>query len=587
MAGIIVKETVVEKDPTIISEVVALPGIKGEKGDPFTYDDFTPEQIAELQRPATEAAAVANAAAQRAEAAAESVQGAVEDAEQASQSAQQAATEAQEAVTNANTTIGKAEIAINNANTAAETANTAVESVNKLETRVEQAESTRVQSEKQRQTAETNRAKSEQQREANETQRQEKFAQIESDATTLKNSLNEAEAQRVSAENAREEAETQRETAEQNRETEFSEIKTEAETLISQTTEAKNAATEAATSATNAAGAANTAAGLANEAAENANQAAESIENMFSGKRMGRIYLKYNRTQQQYIVPIGIWAEEDYIYLAIWGESILCLSWNGELIWVYRLWCTTGKTITVKGDYLYQFGNNNGTIYKINRYTGKTELSNKNDSVSYSEQKNKIYNVNGTIYCFSAISKSLYTLNENTLELVDTGLYSGEISGCDINVDFITICAQNKLMKFSTELEELSSFDYSEKVTLLKDKDVFIYSHECSPDYTFIQPHNSYYTWLASYSGTNFLDNYYLNTKFGRGTSVICLTKINREYKNIPQLLTDNLKTNARVNLLYKDDIAISNNGVCLAGFFLNRNFMCYLSTDYIKIEIL
>lgn len=32
-------------------------GDRGEKGDPFTYDDFTEDQIAELQRPATEAAA--------------------------------------------------------------------------------------------------------------------------------------------------------------------------------------------------------------------------------------------------------------------------------------------------------------------------------------------------------------------------------------------------------------------------------------------------------------------------------------------------------------------------------------------------
>lgn len=39
-------------------------GVKGEKGDPFTYDDFTESQIAELQRPATEAAAVANKAAE-------------------------------------------------------------------------------------------------------------------------------------------------------------------------------------------------------------------------------------------------------------------------------------------------------------------------------------------------------------------------------------------------------------------------------------------------------------------------------------------------------------------------------------------
>lgn len=32
-------------------------GPQGEKGEPFTYDDFTKDQIAELQRPATEAAA--------------------------------------------------------------------------------------------------------------------------------------------------------------------------------------------------------------------------------------------------------------------------------------------------------------------------------------------------------------------------------------------------------------------------------------------------------------------------------------------------------------------------------------------------
>lgn len=279
-----VQEQVVVPDPVVAKEVVALPGEKGDKGDPFTYDDFTPEQIAELQRPATDAAAVAIASAQRAEKAADNVQSAVEDAEQASQSAQKAATAAQEAVKNANTAIGKTETAINNANTATEQANAAVESVNALEERVEQAEATRVQSERGRQENEVSRNFSEQQREANETERKQKFSQIESDATALKNSLNEAEAQRVSAENAREEAETQRETAEQERTTQFSEIKTEVETLISQTTEAKNAANTAATSANNAASAANTAAesateaaAVANQAAEKANKAAESI----------------------------------------------------------------------------------------------------------------------------------------------------------------------------------------------------------------------------------------------------------------------------------------------------------------------
>lgn len=63
---IIVHEQVVVPDAVVVEEMVALPGEKGDKGDPFTYDDFTPEQIAELQRPATEAAAVANQAAEKA-----------------------------------------------------------------------------------------------------------------------------------------------------------------------------------------------------------------------------------------------------------------------------------------------------------------------------------------------------------------------------------------------------------------------------------------------------------------------------------------------------------------------------------------
>ena len=63
---IIVHEQVVVPDAVVVEEMVALPGEKGDKGDPFTYDDFTPEQIAELQRPATEAAKVANEAAEKA-----------------------------------------------------------------------------------------------------------------------------------------------------------------------------------------------------------------------------------------------------------------------------------------------------------------------------------------------------------------------------------------------------------------------------------------------------------------------------------------------------------------------------------------
>lgn len=42
--------------PSTMEAEVLLPYIKGDKGDAFTYSDFTEEQIAELQRPATEAA---------------------------------------------------------------------------------------------------------------------------------------------------------------------------------------------------------------------------------------------------------------------------------------------------------------------------------------------------------------------------------------------------------------------------------------------------------------------------------------------------------------------------------------------------
>ena len=53
-------------------------GEKGDKGDPFTYADFTPEQIAELQKPATDAAETANTAAQDANTAAEAANEAVQ-----------------------------------------------------------------------------------------------------------------------------------------------------------------------------------------------------------------------------------------------------------------------------------------------------------------------------------------------------------------------------------------------------------------------------------------------------------------------------------------------------------------------------
>ena len=56
-------------------------GDKGEKGDPFTYNDFTEDQIAGLQRPATEAAAKADKAAKNANDAADTANAAAKAVE--------------------------------------------------------------------------------------------------------------------------------------------------------------------------------------------------------------------------------------------------------------------------------------------------------------------------------------------------------------------------------------------------------------------------------------------------------------------------------------------------------------------------
>lgn len=64
-----------------------LKGEPGEKGVAFTYDDFTPEQIQELQKPATDAAAAANQAAESATQAAQSANQATESANTAAENA--------------------------------------------------------------------------------------------------------------------------------------------------------------------------------------------------------------------------------------------------------------------------------------------------------------------------------------------------------------------------------------------------------------------------------------------------------------------------------------------------------------------
>ena len=158
----IVHEQVVVPDPVVAKEVVTLPGEKGDKGDPFTYDDFTPEQIAELQRPATEAAAVANQSAEKANKAATDIKAlgdtlTAEEAKRESAESSRASAESERAeaevqretsfsqmqttleglitdtrtaTSNANTAAGNAENAATAANNSATLANAAADKAN-------------------------------------------------------------------------------------------------------------------------------------------------------------------------------------------------------------------------------------------------------------------------------------------------------------------------------------------------------------------------------------------------------------------------------------------------------------------------
>lgn len=156
------------------------------KGEPFTYEDFTPEQIEALQKPAVDAATRADGAAQ-----------------------------------SANTAAG-------NANTAAQNANNVANSVAELETTIAQKEQARNLAENARASAEQDRASSEQQRQKAEQSR-----------VT-------AEEERGTNESARQQAEQSRQQAGQSRVSEFNALKQNAVTA----TEKANTAAQKAEVAT-------------------------------------------------------------------------------------------------------------------------------------------------------------------------------------------------------------------------------------------------------------------------------------------------------------------------------------------------
>ena len=183
---------------------------KGDKGDAFTYDDFTPEQIEELQRPASEAAVVALAAAKGADASAVLADKAREAVLQTETTVQNNEAVRQQNETdrergyitftqNATELMGQMEASKTEADQAAAAANSAAETTLKTNEDIIKAETSRVE-------AETSRAAEEKKRVSAETSRQE-----------AENSRNVAENERKLAETARSENESSRLSSEESR----------------------------------------------------------------------------------------------------------------------------------------------------------------------------------------------------------------------------------------------------------------------------------------------------------------------------------------------------------------------------------
>lgn len=299
-------------------EIAVANGFEGTEAEwleslKMTYSDLTPEQIAELQRPATESAQNANSAAEGAINATNKVQAAVDAAEKAAASAEQSVTKVEEAVQTANATNeavtkaeedrvlaenqrvsaedareqaeaereatfttlqGQIEEAVENANGAVTTAEGilqtaqqanslaqgAVESANQATQKANQATAEANEATKSITTLEANIESAETKRVSSENSRVSAEAERESAEESRKQAEQgraTAEQGRVSAESNRTTAEQGRASAEQQRVTEFATLKQESETATTN----------------------------ANEAAEKANKAAEGIDEKIEGKQ--------------------------------------------------------------------------------------------------------------------------------------------------------------------------------------------------------------------------------------------------------------------------------------------------------------
>lgn len=214
-------------EPSDVEISTVLPIIKGDPGKDFTYDDFTPEQLDDLRRPATEAAACADTATQEAKAAANEAAAAAQSANSAAAMATRVNDlwEANERTRQAQETERQTEEQ-QRRNAEAERADAATLADNAEKLR-QQAETIRTRQETARQSAEQLRAGAENLRISEEEARieaetaralaEQKREAAEQHRTSGEQQRSEAEALRVEADSRRADNETSRQLMEQKR----------------------------------------------------------------------------------------------------------------------------------------------------------------------------------------------------------------------------------------------------------------------------------------------------------------------------------------------------------------------------------
>lgn len=298
------------------------------KGKDFSYEDFTPEQILELQKPAVEAALSASEATNQALIATKNANNATQSATQVTEEARQATSKAEQASQTANATnesVTKAEedrMLAENQRVSAEDAREQAEAEREatfttlqgqIEEAVENANGAVTTAEGILQTAQQANSLAQGAVEsANQATQEANQATANANAatesiTTLEASIESAETKRVSAENSRVSAEQQREQAETSRKqaesgritAEQGRVSAESGRVAAESGRAsaeQQRVTEFATLKQDA----ETATANANEAAEKANEAAEGIEsNLFNSEKYGTYTVINNDSSQK------------------------------------------------------------------------------------------------------------------------------------------------------------------------------------------------------------------------------------------------------------------------------------------------